>query len=229
MVCGGFSCSKNALAALNVLYFIVALILIGVAAYSQVVSIIVSLSLVGGVIASGVFLMLIAIIGYVGAVKHHQVLLFFYMVILFLLFLFQFSIACACLAVNADQRSYFANQAWTAASNKSLTAVQNKYDCCGYSDPIKYPHPSCAKLACCNNSTKPADPVCSDNFKPNETLTYNGICKPCESEMKEAIHTAFSSTGGVGLFFSFTEIIGVWITIRYRNQKDPRANPSSFL
>ncbi|XP_076090645.1 tetraspanin-31-like isoform X2 [Mytilus galloprovincialis] len=228
MVCGGFSCSKNALAALNVLYFIVALILIGVSAYSKVVSIIVSLSLVGGVIASGVFLMLIAIIGYLGAVKHHQVLLFFYMVILFLLFLFQFSIACACLAVNAEQRSYFANQAWTAASEKSLTAVQTKYDCCGYSDPIKYPHPSCVKLACCagNNQT---DPVCSPNFKPNETLTYSGICKPCESEMKEAIHTAFSSTGGVGLFFSFTEIIGVMIAMRYRNLKDPSANPNAFL
>ena len=56
---------------------IVALILIGVAAYSRVVSIVVSLSLVGGVIASGVFLMLIAVIGYFGAIKHHQVLLFF--------------------------------------------------------------------------------------------------------------------------------------------------------
>ena len=56
---------------------IVALILIGTAAYSHVVSIIVSLSLVGGVIASGVFLMMIAVIGYLGAVKHHQVLLFF--------------------------------------------------------------------------------------------------------------------------------------------------------
>lgn len=70
-----------------------------------------------------------------------------YMVILFLLFLFQFSIACACLAVNAEQRSYFANQAWTAASEKSLTAVQNKYDCCGYSDPIKFPHPSCVNVS----------------------------------------------------------------------------------
>ena len=56
---------------------IVALILIVVAAYSRVVSIVVSLSLVSGVIASGVFLMLIAVIGYLGAIKHHQVLLFF--------------------------------------------------------------------------------------------------------------------------------------------------------
>lgn len=33
--------------------------------------------IVGGIIASGVFLMVISIVGLVGAVKHHQVLLFF--------------------------------------------------------------------------------------------------------------------------------------------------------
>lgn len=30
------------------------------------------------------------------------------------------------------------------------------------------------------------------------------------------------------VFFSF-QILGVWLTYRYRNQKDPRANPSAFL
>lgn len=229
MVCGGFTCSKNALAALNVLYFIVALILIGVAAYSRVVSIVVSLSLVGGVIASGVFLMLIAVIGYVGAIKHHQVLLFFYMVILFLLFLFQFSMACLCLAVNDSQRSYLAQQAWIAASNESLATVQTKYNCCGFADPTIAPyHPTCEKLTCCSNSTIIKDPACGNPFVPLP-VKERSVCSPCLVEMKENIRDAFSLTGGIGLFFSFTEIIGVWITIRYRNQKDPRANPSSFL
>uniref|UniRef100_A0A8B9KE81 Uncharacterized protein n=1 Tax=Astyanax mexicanus TaxID=7994 RepID=A0A8B9KE81_ASTMX len=27
----------------------------------------------------------------------------------------------------------------------------------------------------------------------------------------------------------FSEILGVWLAMRYRNQKDPRANPSAFL
>lgn len=70
---------------------------------------------------------------------------------------------------------------------------------------------------------------------------------------------ALKILGGVGLFFSFTEvtggrvprfggltfwggrhcsappsprllqILGVWLAMRYRNQKDPRANPSAFL
>lgn len=25
------------------------------------------------------------------------------------------------------------------------------------------------------------------------------------------------------------QFVGVWLTVRYRNQKDPRANPSAFL
>ena len=29
--------------------------------------------------------------------------------------------------------------------------------------------------------------------------------------------------------FYFIQIIGVCLTVRYRNQKDPRANPSAFL
>lgn len=231
MVCGGFNCSKNALAALNVLYFIVALILIGTAAYSHVVSIIVSLSLVGGVIASGVFLMLIAVIGYLGAVKHHQVLLFFYMVILFLLFLFQFSIACACLAVTDTQRSFFAKKAWDVASENSLESVQNKYQCCGYSNAYTESHPSCFNLVCCEDfrNNKTTDLACQKNFKPSNDTGLTSNCKTCDSEMKNDIRTAFTTTGGVGLFFSFTEIFGVMLAMRYRNQKDPLANPSAFL
>ena len=39
-----------------------------------------------------------------GAIKHHQVCLFFYMVILFLIFFIQFAIACACLALSDEQK-----------------------------------------------------------------------------------------------------------------------------
>uniref|UniRef100_A0A673LX01 Tetraspanin 31 n=1 Tax=Sinocyclocheilus rhinocerous TaxID=307959 RepID=A0A673LX01_9TELE len=30
-------------------------------------------------------------------------------------------------------------------------------------------------------------------------------------------------------FCPFSQILGVWLAMRYRNQKDPRANPSAFL
>ena len=55
----------------------VAFILIGVAGYARVVGVFTDIKIMGGIIACGVFLLLIAIVGLIGAIKHHQVLLFF--------------------------------------------------------------------------------------------------------------------------------------------------------
>jgi len=36
-------------------------------------------------------------------------------------------------------------------------------------------------------------------------------------------------SGGVSLFFSFTEMFGVWLAIRYRNQRNPAGpDPRAF-
>jgi hypothetical protein len=81
----------------------VAFLLIAVATAGKTSSYVTSLPIVGGIVASGVFLLFIAIIGLVGAVKHNQILLFFYMVVLFANVLIQFSVACACLAVDTQE------------------------------------------------------------------------------------------------------------------------------
>ncbi|XP_064595238.1 tetraspanin-31-like isoform X1 [Liolophura sinensis] len=227
MVCGGFSCSKNALVALNVLYIIVAFILIGVAAYGKAVAVVTSLALVGSIITCGVVLLFIAIIGLIGAVKHHQVMLFFYMIILFLLFLLQFALACACLAVNEDQQRNIVERGWNMSPNSMIAQVQTKLDCCGFQE-IPKPGLSfvpCSESECCQGNMNTY--CCSGNT----SLPWTGTCDcaNCWDELKPKINKAFKATGGVGLFFSFTEIIGVWLAMRYRNQKDPRANPSAFL
>ncbi|XP_045209133.2 tetraspanin-13-like isoform X1 [Mercenaria mercenaria] len=233
MVCGGFGCSKNALITLNVLYIIISIILIGVAAYSRLAAIVVSLGLIGGIIACGVFLFFIALVGLIGAVRHHQVLLFFYMIILFLLFLLQFSLGCACLAVNREQEISLVRNGWRAADMTFKDTIQNKLICCGFedvtlnkTDPLG--HPSCDAVSCCTHDNTDA-PCCKGEASGVTDDPVKCPCPTCLEKFKPRIHDAFSITGGVGLFFSFTEIIGVWVTIRYRNQKDPRANPSSFL
>ncbi|XP_031770713.1 tetraspanin-13 isoform X2 [Galleria mellonella] len=219
-MCGGFTCSKNALIALNVLYVVVASILISVAVYGQASSVVGNLPIVGGILACGVFLILISLLGLAGAVKHHQVMLFFYMVILFLLFLVQFSVACACLAVNSDQQETLAQQGWKKVNMDVKEQVQERFQCCGFQSRIvpvnataDYPSCDLVDKICCNNM----------NNLPNCQ------CEPCMEKLKETIDYAFKLCGGIGLFFSFTEFLGVWLTVRYRNQKDPRANPSAFL
>lgn len=56
---------------------LVGLLLIAVAAWGKGFGIVSSIHIIGGVIAVGFFLLLIAIVGLIGAVHHHQVMLFF--------------------------------------------------------------------------------------------------------------------------------------------------------
>lgn len=56
---------------------LVSLLLIGVAAWGKWFGLVSSISVVAGVIGVGTCLFLVAIVGLCGALKHHQVLLFF--------------------------------------------------------------------------------------------------------------------------------------------------------
>ncbi|KAG8331536.1 Tetraspanin-13 [Homalodisca vitripennis] len=76
-MCGGFTCSKNALTALNVLYIAVGFILILAAVYGRASAQVTNLPIVSGILGCGVFLILVSILGLFGAVKHNQVMLFF--------------------------------------------------------------------------------------------------------------------------------------------------------
>ncbi|XP_053823653.1 tetraspanin-31 isoform X2 [Vidua chalybeata] len=169
MVCGGFACSRNALCALNVVYVLVGVLLVAVAGWARGLAGGSSPPLLGGAFAVGVFLLLIAGLGLLGALRHHQVLLFFYVLILGLVFLCQLGVSCACLALGRDAQR-------------------------------------------CQFPPGGAPP-----------------CPPCAPQLLQHSDQALKILGGVGLFFSFTEVLGVWLALRFRNQRDPRANPGAFL
>lgn len=206
MVCGGFTCTKNALCALNILYVLVSLLLIGVAAWGKWFGLVSSIRVVAGVIGVGAFLFLVAFVGLCGAVKHHQVLLFFYMMILFMVFIVQFSVSCACLALNKDQQNHLLEVGWNK-SEATQSDVEKTLDCCGFSY-VNY-NGTCAAKCFHDNSTQK--------------------CETCSSTIKQYTGEVLRFVGGIGLFFSFTEIFGVWLAHRYRNIKDPRSNPGAFL
>ncbi|KAK8738788.1 hypothetical protein OTU49_003672 [Cherax quadricarinatus] len=230
-MCGGFTCSKNSLLALNILYVVVSFILIGVAAAAKAASFVTSVSLVSVIIACGVFLLLISIVGLIGASKHHQVMLFFYMIVLFIIFIIQFSVACACLAINENQEKLVASKGWNLSADTTRMDAQIFFGCCGYNDTrngtvIYLDHPSCAYVK------KTPEIFCCPGNESKDCCTKNSTvcnCDTCDKPIQEAMLRGFNLVGGIGLFFSFTEFLGVWLTVRYRNQRDPRANPSAFL
>uniref|UniRef100_A0A8C8SNI0 Tetraspanin 31 n=1 Tax=Pelusios castaneus TaxID=367368 RepID=A0A8C8SNI0_9SAUR len=221
MVCGGFACSRNALCALNVVYVLVGLLLIGVAVWGKSFGIVFSIHIIGGVLAVGVFLLLIAIVGLIGAIHHHQVTLFFYMVILGLVFIFQFGVSCSCLALNRSSQERLFSATWNILKNETRIQIEAQLNCCGLlnntSDPAAIQMFQADYLHC------PAE------CKFNGTKAQLPSCPLCGDKMLQHSDEALKILGGVGLFFSFTEILGVWLAMRYRNQKDPRANPSAFL
>ncbi|XP_058265088.1 tetraspanin-31 isoform X2 [Hemibagrus wyckioides] len=139
-------------------------------------------------------------------------MLFFYMVILFVVFLFQFGVSCSCLAMNQDQQEKLLSSTWSLMGNSTKMELENNLDCCGLF-----------------NNTANQLMFDTDNSMCKASCLRMHNCKTCGNKMLQHASEALRILGGVGLFFSFTEILGVWLAMRYRNQKDPRANPSAFL
>ncbi|KAF7656814.1 hypothetical protein LDENG_00035890 [Lucifuga dentata] len=206
MVCGGFICTKNSLCALNILYVLVSLLLIGVAAWGKWFGLVSSIRVVAGIIGVGIFLFLVAFVGLCGAMKHHQVLLFFYIIILFLVFVVQFSVSCACLTLNKDQQDHLLEVGWNK-SEATQKDIEKTLNCCGFYH-VNY-NGSCA-ASCFSHKPSPS-------------------CESCSTIIQAYTGKVLQNVGGIGLFFSFTEILGVWLGYRYRNLKDPRSNPGAFL
>uniref|UniRef100_A0A1I8IFB5 Tetraspanin-31 n=2 Tax=Macrostomum lignano TaxID=282301 RepID=A0A1I8IFB5_9PLAT len=229
--CGGFTCTKTALTVLNGVFMLVSIALMALAGYSRMAAVVTSINILSGLIVCGVFLFFVSLLGLLSARLHNQAMLFFYIIVLFLLFLLQFAIACACLAVNSSQQETILEAAWGQLGNYSRGDAQRLFQCCGFRNPMQLDeplgHPPCAPLACCSGS---ASLCCTGNLNSTANL---GLACPCQlnclTATKAKFNRAAKLTGSVGLLVSFAEIAGVWLAIRYRNLKDPRADLSAFL
>jgi len=217
-MCGSFTCSKNTLVGLNVIYIMVSFLMIGVAVHGKVSGIVTSLPIVGGITACGIFLLMISVIGLIGAVRHHQVLLFFYMVVLFLIFLIQFSVSCAALAINEDDEKRIIQTAWQKSPDSLIIQAEQTFDCCGLGvmengtvyltpneDDIKW-----------SIDHKVFDNYPSAKCHHDAKGTTSQDCQTCFSLITDKVNSGFNGAGGLGLFFSFSELIGVICTHKYR-------------
>ncbi|CAH8530102.1 unnamed protein product [Schistosoma mattheei] len=229
-----FKSSKYLLIALNLLYLVVAFILVGVAAYARLSIYVTSVHIVGGIIACGVFLFVLAVVGLLGAIKHNQPILFFYIILLFSLFLVQFSVACACLSLSSDYQKILVETAWKQSSNNSKLTVMTAFKCCGLhktdllpSDPLGCPPCKLAKLSCCDTPDGETAKCCQGPDVGNNT--FCPCTTTCWTVIQERLSTGVRVTGATSLFFSVIELLGVWTALRYRHQRDPLLDPNSVL
>lgn len=167
-------------------------LLIGCSAYGERYT---DLPILPSAVGCGIVLIFLSLLGIYGAIRHHQVCLFFYMIFLFILFIVQFAIACSCLAVNKHQQEVFARNGWDELDDGLKTEIQDKFHCCGFNSTAATDHPSCDTVNkfCCDNNK---EPTCA--------------CPPCLSQLESTIDSAFRVTGTIGLFFSFSEVSLRW-------------------
>lgn len=240
---------RCSLVLLNIFYIVLSLFLIGVVIAAKTLAYFGSVPILVGIAVCGAFLWLTAILGLVGTIKHHQVTLFFYMIILALSGIVMFSVSVAALALpRSYQESFFLNT-WKGLGDGDKSLVQDRLDCCGFDNVSRHitsdkDHPEDREVCraaghpSCNTSVLTRhDRCCSKpEYKPlpndPNNCTQEVICPecdPCYTSWEDAVSKAVTLAGGFGLVFSLTEVIGIVLTCRYRNLKDPNANPSAFL
>lgn len=229
-----YNVTKNSLKALNVFYFIVSIIIIAVAGAAKGMAKVSSPAVAGGVIACGVFLLLVSVLGFVGAHKHHQVLLFIYMIVLALIFIIEFSVSIACLAVSTSQQNDLVKTAWQQLDAVSRVDLQNWGTCCGleiatgyyythenssssYTGPAADSSVNPPVLCPCTDGTTSCGDALNATSAILATSTHTGNGPTCLSKLADSLDKGFKAAGGVGLFFSFTEIIGILAAWKFRN------------
>lgn len=188
----------------NVFYFLLALTFLFLALFTRFRSSIIDLHLLIGLIVSSIYLILVSSFGLYAVVKHHQVFLFFYLILLSILFIFQFTLACTYLFMRSEKKSELIKNNYE--QNRDL--IQDKYQCCLYDNQTLISNRTeiCGKLSCCTT----VDKCC-------ETLPM------CYVLLKDELDKNLKTVGSLMLILTLTEIFAVYVTLRFRNLRDPTA------
>jgi tetraspanin-13/31 len=109
------------------------------------------------------------------------------------------------LAASTEDELEILGGLWKKADNTTKNDVEKSLDCCGWE--TKANHTSGDECSASCFQSKPY------------------ACNTCSDRLTDKVDYAFNSSGGVGLFFAFTEIIGTVLAYRFRNLANPRLTP----
>lgn len=134
------------------------------------------------------------------------------MTLLFLLFLVQFAVATSCLAVNSEEQQKLAEHGWRTVTPEIRQRVQNEFLCCGFNGTFLPSTPETAHTESMNTLYESGildDPATCEEV--NKKCCANAVepcsgCKPCMNILEDKIDYGFKLCGGLGIFFSFTEV-----------------------
>jgi tetraspanin-13/31 len=185
----------------NIFYILLALIFFFFAIFTRIHSSIIDLHLFVGLILLSFYLIFISIFGLIAVRKHHQVFLFFYIIFLLILFLFQFILACTYLTIRGDKKYSLLKDNYQT----SVDSIQLKYNCCGFDNLTNFNrNQTCQNLPCCQLPNQ----CC-------ETLPM------CYALLSYELDINLKIIGSIMLIFTLTQIIAIYMTLKFRNIRNP--------
>ncbi|UJR09488.1 hypothetical protein I4U23_013726 [Adineta vaga] len=189
----------------NIFYIILAFVFFFFAIFTRVNSAIIDLHLFVGLIILSLYLFFSSCFGLFAVIKHHQVFLFFYIILLVILFLFQFILACTYLTIRGEKKHDLLKTSYL----KSTDRIQSKYNCCGFDNSTEFNRKqTCGNLPCCQTSNQ-----CCE------------LLPMCHSLLQETLNKNLKIIGSIILIFTLTQIIAIYLTLKFRNIR----NPSLFV
>ncbi|XP_062842989.1 tetraspanin-31-B-like [Trichomycterus rosablanca] len=206
----GFLNTKNALCAANVVYLMMGVSLMAAAIYGKSFGIVSSLRIISGAMAIGFLLILASIMGIIGTLRQNQIVLFVYILVLLLVFIFQFTVSCSCLALRREKQEELLSESWALMSDVSRRTLEQQLDCCGLLNSLEKYQEFRMDVNMCTA-------VCKGT----------GYCFTCGDLMLQRAAETLKFLGGVGLFCSFSQLVTVWLAVRYRNMKNPQITNTS--
>jgi len=184
---------------INLFFIIIGFILLVYGAYvannSTTATSFTGTSWAGFVVALGIFVMLIGIIGLVGAKWQNRVILVFYFIVIILLFILTLSCGAWILSLEGKESS-LVTTAWNAAPSSLRKTAQTQYFCCG----LNGVNDTTAVLPC---PTQPG---------PLPTSPVVTATQACLGLLAADVQTYYASFGALMLVVCFVLLADIGVT-----------------
>lgn len=231
----GMAIIKYMLFAFNFVFFIVALVLIGVGAAVEIkyrdVTMITSSAVSAApilLICVGVFILIVAFFGCCGAYKENYCMVTSFMIMMVIIFILEFSAGIAAFALKNRLETWITAsfqkslEAYKPAHAKVFDAIQTKFHCCGAASSDDWNRSTTFKLSVqaeirTANITQAAilvpDSCCLKvtkdcGLKADHSI-YNGTANGCVNKIKGFIKSNAGVIGGIGIGIAMVQIIGI--------------------
>jgi len=191
-------CFKWSLLFANTLFLIFGVVLMSVGAYAlnNPVGALSGQTLPQGLIAMGVFIMFVSLLGGISAWVESRNLLFIYFFFLLLFTIILFCVGIAVYVKRNDSATYI-NEGWTAANTDLRRSLQSAFSCCG----LLTWNDSQAVLPCPGYSFSSSGAIIAT---PPPSFMVG-----CSAALQSSFNSSFTTAGGCAIAFAVIMILGM--------------------